>query len=123
MLPVKLPYHTCTPHLFFSESENRYHSTDCVLVMKTKAPVVPKNGPVVRLFFFLSDGLYVDEASGPRKSGPRKMKSANGRELLSIESFGYICEDQTTGPLRGPLGGGEGLGIGTCEAAFPAVVQ
>lgn len=44
-----------------------------------------------------------------RARGRRKLKSTNGRELLSIESFGYICEDQSTGPLGGALGGCESL--------------
>lgn len=73
--------------------------------MFTKASAIPINSQVVPLFSFLSDSLYVDEASGP----PHELKSTNGRELLSIESFGYICEDQTTGPLCGPLGGCESL--------------
>lgn len=111
MLPIMFPFCTCT--LVFVQ--NRCRLTHCVMMSVTKAPGVLKNSPVFCLFLFLSHifrGQWAD-----------KVKSTNGREWLGVESFGYICEDQTTGPLRGPLGCGESLGIGAREAAFPAVVQ
>lgn len=40
---------------------------------------------------------------------PRRLRSAGGGGLLSVERFGYISEDQTTGSLRRPLGGCECL--------------
>lgn len=58
-----------------------------------------------------------------RPTGPVNEHQLIDSGLLSVESFGYICEDQTTGPLCRPLGGRECLGIGTREAAFPAVIQ
>lgn len=61
-----------------------------------KLQLFPKTVQFSLFFSFLRDSLYLDE-------------STNGRELLSVESFGYICEDQTTGPLHGPLGGCESL--------------
>lgn len=70
----------------------------------TTAPVAPKRAGFPFVFLPERQSVYVQEASGPREP-----KSTNKRELLSVESFGYICEDQTTGPLCGPLGGCERL--------------
>lgn len=87
------------PTLPLFSSENHVHVTYCVAGVKTftRAPVVPRTSPLVPfLFSSLRDCLLLRDVT-------------NGRELLSVEGFGYVCEDQATGSLRGPLGGCESL--------------
>lgn len=60
--------------------------------------------PKVQLFFvsFLNNRRWEPKVA-------TKLKLANWTELSSIESLGYICEDQSTWPLCGALRGGESL--------------
>lgn len=44
-------------------------------------------------------------------------------QKLSVESFGYICEDQSTGPLCRALGSCQSLGVGAGDGPVPSVVQ
>lgn len=96
MLLIMFPFCTCTLVFVQNHCCLTHH-----IMSVTKAPGVLKNSPVFCLFHFLSNIF--------RGQWAEKVKSTNGRERLGVESFRYICEDQTTGPLRGPLGCCESL--------------
>lgn len=44
-----------------------------------------------------------------RARGGPGLRVALGRDPSGVESFGYVCEDQAAGPLRGSLWGGQSL--------------
>lgn len=58
----------------------------------------PSPVPVVLLVSFLSNSLK----SARVEDGPG-LNVARGRDPSGIEGFGYVCEDQAAGPLRGSL--------------------
>lgn len=90
--------------MWFEESASR---SACRSGIKRKDRIYPANTQACSSSLSLPSWATVFKSA--RDRGGPGLSVARGRDPSGIESFGYVCEDQAAGPLRGSLWGGQSL--------------